>query len=189
MHIVIAESTTTRRMMELRTIGSLTMAIGSGRLSPIDCPIPRDGHLTLGAEVRFDLRALQNAFDVQPRPYQYLWVNKRDQYAAVFAQQEWELGRHWEINLGFRFDRSRLKGNAISPRAAVIYKPRADTDLKLMYGRGFRLPALMTCSTTTALRRSPTLLSGPKRPIHTNWTSNILSPKDCALAHLCTTIR
>jgi outer membrane receptor for ferrienterochelin and colicins len=103
-------------------------------------PDSKTGHLTLGTEVRIDLRALQNAFDVTPRQDQLLWVNRRDRHAAVFAQQEWELGRHWQMNLGLRFDRSWLKGNAVSPRAAVIYKPNSKTDLKLMYGRGFRHP-------------------------------------------------
>jgi iron complex outermembrane receptor protein len=45
------------------------------------------------------------------------------------------------MNLGLRFDRSWLKGNSVSPRAAVIYKPSANTDFKLMYGRGFRHPS------------------------------------------------
>ena len=104
-------------------------------------PDSKTGHLTLGTEVRIDLRALQNAFDVEPQQQQLLWVNRRDRYAGVFAQQEWELGRHWEMNLGLRFDRSWLKGNALSPRVAAIYKPSTKTDLKLMYGRGFRHPS------------------------------------------------
>jgi iron complex outermembrane receptor protein len=104
-------------------------------------PDSKTGHLTLGTDVRIDLRALQNAFDVMPRQNQLLLVDRRDRYAGVFAQQEWELGRHWQMNLGLRFDRSWLKGNAVSPRAAVIYKPSTKTDLKLMYGRGFRHPS------------------------------------------------
>jgi iron complex outermembrane receptor protein len=104
-------------------------------------PDTKSGHLTLGGEVKVDLRALQTAFDVPPQLGQLLWVDKRDRDAGVFAQQEWQLGRHWEMNLGLRFDRSWLKGNALSPRAAVIYKPAAKTTLKLMYGRGFRQPS------------------------------------------------
>ena len=104
-------------------------------------PDSKTGHLTLGTEVRIDLRALQNAFDVAPQQNQLLWVNRRDRYAGVFAQQEWELGRHWEMNLGLRFDRSWLKGSAVAPRVAAIYKPSTKTDFKLMYGRGFRRPS------------------------------------------------
>ena len=101
----------------------------------------RSGQPGLQQNLTIDLRPLQNAFDVTPQQNQLLWVNKRDRYAGVFAQQEWELGRRWEMNLGLRFDRSWLKGNALSPRVAVIYKPAAKTDLKLMYGRGFRHPS------------------------------------------------
>ncbi len=99
------------------------------------------GRLTLGTEVRIDLRALQHAFDVGPEPIQWLRVNRRDRYAGVFAQQEWALGRHWELNLGARLDWSSLKRSAVSPRIAVVYKPSGKTDLKLMYGRGFRNPS------------------------------------------------
>ena len=104
-------------------------------------PDSKVGHLTLGGEVRVDLRALQSAFDVAPQKSQLLSVDRRDRFAGVFAQQEWELGRHWELNLGLRFDRSSLKGNAIAPRVAAVYKPSAGTNLKLMYGRGFRHPS------------------------------------------------
>jgi iron complex outermembrane receptor protein len=99
------------------------------------------GHLTLGTELRLDLRALQNAFDVAPVPIQWLWADRRDRHAGVFVQQEWEFGRHWQVNVGARFDWSWLKRNALSPRIAVTYQPNKGTDLKLMYGRGFRNPS------------------------------------------------
>ena len=105
-------------------------------------PDSNNGHLTLGTEVRIDLRALQNAFDVAPQQDQILWINRRDRYTGVFAQQEWELGRHWDLNFGARFDWSWLKRSALSPRVAVIYKPFPKTGLKLMYGRGFRHPSI-----------------------------------------------
>ena len=96
------------------------------------------GHLTLGTEAKLDLRALQNAFDTGPEETPLLRVNRRDRYVGVFAQQEWTWGSHWELNAGARFDWSWLKQSAISPRLAVIYKPTGATDLKLVYGRGFR---------------------------------------------------
>lgn len=101
----------------------------------------KNGHLTLGTELEFDLRALQNAFDVAPVPIQFLRVDPRDRHAGVLLQQEWAFGRRWEVSLGTRFDWSWLKRNAISPRIAVTYKPANGTDLKLMYGRGFRNPS------------------------------------------------
>jgi len=100
-----------------------------------------DGYITVGAEGRFDIRALQNAFDVMPSPVQLLRINRADRYAAFFAQQEWAFGKHWEANFGARFDWSRLKRSAVSPRAALIYKPTSRTDVKMLYGRGFRNPS------------------------------------------------
>ena len=103
-------------------------------------PDSKNGRLTLGADLRMDLRALQNAYDVGPAPVEWLRIDRRDRYAGVFAQQEWALDSHWALNLGARFDWSWLKHNAVSPRIAVIYKLTAKTNLKLLYGRGFRNP-------------------------------------------------
>ncbi|MBZ5601602.1 MAG: TonB-dependent receptor, partial [Acidobacteriia bacterium] len=99
------------------------------------------GHLTIGAEARFDLRALQNVFDVNPDQAQILWIDQPDRFAGFFAQQEWTWGTHWEVNVGGRFDWSRLRPNSFSPRAALIYKPSSRTDVKFLYGRGFRNPS------------------------------------------------
>ena len=99
------------------------------------------GHVTVGADLRIDLRALQNAFDIEPSPQVFLRINRLDRYAGVFAQQEWAWGKHWDLNLGVRLDWSWLKRSSVSPRAAVIYKPAPKTDLKLLFSRGFRNPS------------------------------------------------
>jgi outer membrane receptor protein involved in Fe transport len=100
-----------------------------------------NGYITIGAEGRFDIRALQNAFDVTPRPLHILEVNRRNGNGALFAQQEWSYGKHWEANLGARFDWSWLKRSAVSPRAALIYKPTPRTGVKILFSRGFRNPS------------------------------------------------
>jgi len=99
------------------------------------------GHITFGTEARIDLRALQNVFDVHPDTTQILQVDQPDRFIGVFAQQEWSMGRHWELNLGLRYDWSQLKPNDVSGRAAAIYKPTSTTDVKFLYGRGFRNPS------------------------------------------------
>jgi outer membrane receptor for ferrienterochelin and colicins len=104
-------------------------------------PDSNTGHLTVGADFQIDLRALQNVFDVQPQQQQILWINRPDRYVGFFAQQEWSLGRHWELNLGGRFDWSWLKPGSLSPRAAIIFKPASRANIKLLYGRGFRNPS------------------------------------------------
>jgi iron complex outermembrane receptor protein len=70
-----------------------------------------------------------------------MWVNRPDRFAGFFAQQEWPLGRKWEVNVGGRFDCSWLNRNSFSPRAAMIYKISPKTDFKLLYGRGFSSPS------------------------------------------------
>jgi outer membrane receptor for ferrienterochelin and colicins len=100
-----------------------------------------DGYLMIGAEGRLDLRAMQNALDVTPQPLQILEFNRPDRYAGFFAQQEWTLGQHWEANIGGRFDWSWRKRSALSPRAALIYKPASNTAVKMLYSRGFKNPS------------------------------------------------
>jgi len=104
-------------------------------------PDSKSGHLTIGSEVRVDLRASQNVADVWPVKNQILYINRPDRYLAMFAQQEWSLGQHWELNLGGRMDWSWLKRSAFSPRAALIYKPSSTSVFKLFYGRGFKNPS------------------------------------------------
>jgi outer membrane receptor for ferrienterochelin and colicins len=99
------------------------------------------GYLTLGGNFKIDLRALQNVYDVQPRKNPVLWIDRTDRYAGIFAQQEWSLGRCWEFNLGARFDWSWLKSSSVSPRLALVYRPSPRTDIKAVYGRGFRNPS------------------------------------------------
>lgn len=104
-------------------------------------PDSSTGHLTIGTDVRFELRNLQNVFDVAPAPSQILWINRPDRYVGTFAQQEWTLGSRWELDLGGRFDWSWIRRSAVSPRAALLYKPSSTSVIKLLYGRGFRNPS------------------------------------------------
>ena len=104
-------------------------------------PVPRFGWLTVGAEGRLDLRALQQDIDVKPQDKQFLSVDKRDKSFAIFAQDEWDLTRTWKLNLGVRLDRSNYRDGFVSPRAALIYQPSARTSYKFLYGRAFRNPS------------------------------------------------
>jgi hypothetical protein len=48
-------------------------------------PDSSTGHLTRGAELEIDLRVLQNETDVAAVPIQWLWIDRRDRHAGVFA--------------------------------------------------------------------------------------------------------
>jgi len=98
------------------------------------------GHLTAGTEVKIDLRALQSTEDVAPVYNQNLYISKRDRYVAGFLQQEWNLGKRWNFNLGGRYDWSMYRSSSLTPRAAAVFQPDKKTSLKVLYGRGFRNP-------------------------------------------------
>ncbi|MBI4742337.1 MAG: TonB-dependent receptor [Betaproteobacteria bacterium] len=48
------------------------------------------------------------------------------------------LGARWRLNLGVRYDRASQAAGHLSPRVGLIYSPRGDTTLKLLYGSAFR---------------------------------------------------
>ena len=72
-------------------------------------PDSTSGYLTVGSELRIDLRALQNIYYIVPVQNQVLSIDRPDRYVGVFAQQEWDLGRHWELNVGGRVDWSKAE--------------------------------------------------------------------------------
>ncbi len=67
--------------------------------------------------------------------------DKRDsQYWAVYLQDEFAITDNLSLNAGIRFDYFYTFGNAISPRAALIYNPFEKTTFKFIYGQAFRAP-------------------------------------------------
>lgn len=103
--------------------------------------VPRLGPLTVGAQVNFDLRNLQQTYDVAPEYRSYLDVSARDAWYGLFAQQEWNLSKTWTAYLGVRFDDSKNHRAFASPRVALVYRPTPATALKFLYGRAFRNPS------------------------------------------------
>lgn len=104
-------------------------------------PAPWSGALTVGSELKVDLRTFMNVYDIQPERKLILNVNKKDINAGFFGQQEWSLGRYWKLDAGVRFDWSRYRQSAVSPRGALIFQPTSKSSYKFMVGRGFRNPS------------------------------------------------
>jgi outer membrane receptor for ferrienterochelin and colicins len=102
--------------------------------------VPYLGSLTLGAVGQIDLRALMQSVNLTPVREVLLSINGRDRFGAVFAQDELNLAAHLKFNLGARFDYSHNRRDFVSPRAALIYQPSAQTSYKLLYGKAFRNP-------------------------------------------------
>jgi iron complex outermembrane receptor protein len=48
------------------------------------------------------------------------------------------LSTQWRLNLGVRYDRANEAASHLSPRVGLIYSPRPDATLKLLYGSAYR---------------------------------------------------
>jgi len=105
-----------------------------------DFAVPHLGVLTVGGEVNADIRALQQDYQASPQHMYILSVDHPDLSYGIFVQQQWQIGPAWTAYLGARFDDSRLHGDFVSPRVALVYQASARTSYKLLYGRAFRNP-------------------------------------------------
>jgi outer membrane receptor for ferrienterochelin and colicins len=95
--------------------------------------------LTLGAEVRYDLRQDQENFDRDPFA-RYLDDRQDSTHWGVFLQDEFTLLPSLALHGGVRYDHYESFGGTTNPRVALIYTPLKETILKLLYGTAFRAP-------------------------------------------------
>lgn len=102
---------------------------------------PAPGHeITVGTEVIANLCADQKNSDIDP-PAVYLDDERRGLDIGVYAQDEVRLVPRLRLNAGLRWDHSFQSGEALSPRAALLWTPRDPTTLKFLFGRAFRAPS------------------------------------------------
>jgi outer membrane receptor for ferrienterochelin and colicins len=59
---------------------------------------------------------------------------------SVYIQDELQVLKNLSFTLGARYDKFSDRGQALSPRAAVIFNPFHSTTFKLLYGDAFRAP-------------------------------------------------
>jgi len=104
--------------------------------------VAHTGALTAGVEAEIDLRTLQSARDVFPKPLQFVSIARGDKMYGLFLQGERRLSSRWALNLGVRFDGSAYRRSFLSPRAALIYQPSVNWTYKFLYGRSFRNPSV-----------------------------------------------
>jgi outer membrane receptor for ferrienterochelin and colicins len=77
--------------------------------------------------------------DVQPA-YQRL-TDATYRNAGVFVQDDWALGKGWEVIVGARADHhTAIDRLIVSPRVAVMWSPYAGLDVRASVARGFRAP-------------------------------------------------
>jgi iron complex outermembrane receptor protein len=68
--------------------------------------------------------------------------DSRDNFFA-YAQDEWALARDWTLTSGVRVDRYSDVGEAVNPRAGLIWTASPSLTTKLLYGRAFRPPSFV----------------------------------------------
>lgn len=79
--------------------------------------------------------------------------NAGQQNLGAFINDEWEIGRKWQLTSGIRFDAATViegekdtltgqneKREAFSGNAGLVYSPNKTTNISLNIGRAFRMP-------------------------------------------------
>lgn len=90
--------------------------------------------LTSGAEYVVD-----DTYD-EIAAYRYL-IDQKTKDLGLFMQSDWEILPSLNLLSGIRMDRHNLLENLVfSPRAALLYTFKENTQLRLSYGSGFRAP-------------------------------------------------
>lgn len=98
------------------------------------------GHkLMLGLEYQDNARRDQRIEDIGT-PANNVVIPGSGWRAGVYVQDEWALSDTLSATLGLRLGRGNVSGNALSPRAALIWQATPDTTLKALYGRAHRAP-------------------------------------------------
>lgn len=97
--------------------------------------------LTVGLDARQVLGALQRNFDEAPAA---TYLDRRDRLSqgALYLQDQWRLAERWALTGGLRADRVQGFRTALSPRLALVMRPDEHQAVKLLFGRGFRVPNL-----------------------------------------------
>ena len=94
---------------------------------------------SLGAEVRQSTDLRMGNFDEHPYA-NYLDVKGEQLVRGAYADGRWEIVKALSLSAGVRWDRYDSFGDTVNPRAALIWKPREGTTVKLLYGEAFRAP-------------------------------------------------
>lgn len=119
----------------------------------IDYRLFEENNLTVGtsfeSESTYDIETNAN-YDpvtllplpgIQPSSIKHLPDRTRD-IASFFVQDTWNPGRSVGLTAGVRYDHYNDFGDTINPRAALVWRFSQEWNVKLLYGRAFRAPAL-----------------------------------------------
>lgn len=97
-----------------------------------------DHVLSVGGEYRHDY-TLDNSHVFTDVVANEAWWSYYGSYEprktySIYAYDEWLVSPLWQLNYGFRYEKSENGYHALSPQAALIWKPRLSTEVKLSSG-------------------------------------------------------
>ncbi len=95
--------------------------------------------IVFGADYRKDTGVKQKNFDIQPY-VSYLDSKVSGSSNGFYVQDEIALGEKLLINAGVRYDLISGFPSATNPRIGLVFKPQAQTAIKLIYGTAYRVP-------------------------------------------------
>ena len=67
-------------------------------------------------------------------------VKESREISSFYLQHQLHINQQWELTAGLRYDNYSDFGSSTNPRLALVYKPKAKSSVKLMYGTAFRAP-------------------------------------------------
>ena len=93
---------------------------------------------TLSSGVQLNRETLRDSQPAYARHTDAVYSN-----AGIFLQDDWALGRGWQMVYGARADHhSAVHRVIVSPRLAVMWSPQPTLDIRASLARGFRAPQL-----------------------------------------------
>jgi outer membrane receptor for ferrienterochelin and colicins len=106
--------------------------------------LPSLGHhrLTLGGEARAELEVRQRSFELGAGGATYFANDATGLVASGYLVDDWSPSPRLRVNVGLRADDyTQSFGATLNPRLAVIARPYARGNTKLLLGRAFRAPS------------------------------------------------
>lgn len=99
----------------------------------------RWNRITAGGEYRDNFRQNQSNYDLNPYS-----LDLNDKHSSsilgLYLQDEVPITKSLALNAGIRYDHYGEIESSTDPRAALVFRPGSKTNLKLIYGRAFRIP-------------------------------------------------